>query len=171
LARRDRIGAAVEDLRHLDVAVPVTRVHGDYHLGQVLVAQGDFVIVDFEGEPARSLAERRAKHSPLKDVAGMLRSFCYAAESGRMGAAGGDASNQVAAGWAGVWEAATGAAFLTTYLDTIAGQGVLPADRAAVATLLEAYLLDKVLYELQYELDNRPTWVGIPLRGVLALGG
>jgi maltose alpha-D-glucosyltransferase/alpha-amylase len=147
------------------------RIHGDYHLGQVLRSHGDYVILDFEGEPARSLAARRAKQSPLKDVAGMLRSFSYAAYAAHNAFAQrrpDDAKNLEP--WANLWQNAVSTEFLRTYQQTIhaANPDLIP--RAAQAQLLlNAYLLEKSLYELLYELNNRPTWVRIPLAGILAL--
>jgi maltose alpha-D-glucosyltransferase / alpha-amylase len=147
------------------------RIHGDYHLGQVLRSHGDYVILDFEGEPARSLAARRAKQSPLKDVAGILRSFSYAAYAAHNAFAQrrpDDAKNLEP--WANLWQNAVSTEFLRTYQQTIhaANPDLIP--RAAQAQLLlNAYLLEKSLYELLYELNNRPTWVRIPLAGILAL--
>jgi len=147
-------------------------VHGDYHLGQVLRTRGDFVILDFEGEPARSLDERREKQSPIKDVAGMLRSFSYAAYSGLMRVLlrrPGDADRLEP--WARLWEQSVCSAFLRAYRLTMkaAGAGVVPAEAEVFEHLLEIYVLDKALYELAYELNNRPAWVRIPLAGILAL--
>lgn len=149
-----------------------TRIHGDYHLGQVLRTRGDFVILDFEGEPARSLDERREKQSPIKDVAGMLRSFSYAAYSGLMRVLmrrPGDADRLEP--WARLWEQSVCSAFLRAYRLTMkaAGGAVVPAEAEVFEQLLEIYVLDKALYELAYELNNRPAWVRIPLAGILAL--
>ncbi|MGE5231770.1 MAG: maltose alpha-D-glucosyltransferase [Deltaproteobacteria bacterium] len=146
------------------------RIHGDYHLGQVLRVKGDYVILDFEGEPARSLAERQEKQSPLKDVAGMLRSFSYAAYTGLLGytARRPEESGRLEP-WARLWETSTGGAFLTAYRETMAEAGLLPGSEEGIAWLLRAYLLDKALYELLYELHNRPGWVRIPLWGLLSL--
>ena len=146
------------------------RIHGDYHLGQVLRTRNDFVILDFEGEPARSLAERRAKHSPLKDVAGMLRSFSYAAGVGlfnHVSRRAGDREHLQP--WASLWEREVSAAFLRGYGTVTAGTGLLPDGPEACRAMLDAYLLDKALYELSYELNNRPDWVRIPLAGILSL--
>ncbi len=145
-----------------------TRIHGDYHLGQILRAKNDFVILDFEGEPARSLAERRRKQSPLKDVAGMLRSFSYAAFAGlqRFGQRRPDARNMDR--WAQLWVNAVTTSFLAGYrLGITAAPGLLPEPETA-QLLLQIALLEKSLYELQYELNNRPDWVRIPLAGILA---
>jgi maltose alpha-D-glucosyltransferase/alpha-amylase len=147
-----------------------TRVHGDYHLGQVLRSKNDFIILDFEGEPARSLAERRTKQSPLKDVAGMLRSFSYAAFSGLMKHTTRRPQDfERLEPWARLWEQAVSAEFLRSYRQTVAGISVVPSEPAAFQQLLEAYVLDKALYELVYELNNRPAWVRIPLAGIHAL--
>ncbi len=147
-----------------------TRVHGDYHLGQVLRVKEDFVILDFEGEPARPLAERRAKQSPLKDVAGMLRSYSYAAFVALMKytTRRPEDFTQLEP-WARLWQTAVSAEFLDAYRKTIGDSQIVPASSAAFDQLLQAYILDKALYELVYELNNRPTWVSIPLNGILSL--
>jgi maltose alpha-D-glucosyltransferase/alpha-amylase len=148
-----------------------TRIHGDYHLGQVLRSRNDYVILDFEGEPARSLAQRRAKQSPLKDVAGMLRSFSYAAYAALNTFAQrrpDDAKNLEP--WATFWQNAVSAEFLRAYRLTVteSNPDLIPGPQQS-QLLLSAYLLEKSLYELLYELDNRPAWVRIPLAGILAL--
>jgi maltose alpha-D-glucosyltransferase/alpha-amylase len=147
------------------------RIHGDYHLGQVLRSRGDFVILDFEGEPARSLTARRAKQSPIKDVAGMLRSFSYAAYTALNAFAQrrpDDAKNLEP--WTTLWQNAVSTEFLRAYQSTINATAPTLVPRANQSQLLlNAYLLEKALYELLYELDNRPTWVRIPLAGILAL--
>jgi maltose alpha-D-glucosyltransferase/alpha-amylase len=147
-----------------------TRIHGDYHLGQVLRSKGDFVILDFEGEPARSLAERRTKQSPLKDVAGMLRSFSYAAFSALMKYSSRRPEDfHRLEPWARLWEQSVSSAFLRTYCEFAKGVAVIPSDPLLFQQLLEAYVIDKALYELAYELNNRPNWVLIPLTGILSL--
>lgn len=147
-----------------------TRTHGDYHLGQVLWTGQDFVIVDFEGEPARPLSARRAKASPLRDVAGMLRSFHYAAYQGL-----GDASRagllrlehaEHAETWARAWQLAVSGAYLRAWLETARGAPFLPATSGELRGLLELFLTEKAVYELAYELNNRPAWVGLPLQGI-----
>jgi maltose alpha-D-glucosyltransferase/alpha-amylase len=145
-----------------------TRIHGDLHLGQVLRVKNDYTFLDFEGEPTTSLAARRAKHSPLKDVAGMLRSFSYAAwvSLQQFTDRGPDAFPRLAP-WAVQWERAAAAAFLRAYRATPGVERFLPADAADLATILEAYVLDKAFYEVLYELNNRPAWVWIPLRYIL----
>jgi maltose alpha-D-glucosyltransferase/alpha-amylase len=147
-----------------------TRIHGDYHLGQVLRAKGDFVILDFEGEPARSLADRRTKQSPLKDVAGMLRSFSYAAFSALMKYSSRRPEDfHRLEPWAQLWEQSVASAFLRTYCETAKGVEVVPSEPRLFQQLLEAYVIDKAFYELVYELNNRPGWVLIPLIGILGL--
>jgi maltose alpha-D-glucosyltransferase/alpha-amylase len=149
-----------------------TRIHGDYHLGQVLWVEGDFYILDFEGEPTRSLEERRMKESPLKDVAGMLRSFSYAAYAGLFSHTAARKSQfERLERWARVWQTWASASFLKGYLGSISAAAVLPAAPAQQRTLLDLFLLDKALYELQYELNNRPDWLRIPIRGMEDLLG
>jgi maltose alpha-D-glucosyltransferase/alpha-amylase len=162
----DRIG----ELTGAPVEATKTRVHGDYHLGQVLVAKADFYLLDFEGEPARPLAERRIKTSPMKDVAGMLRSFDYAAETAASRAADVDpATREVISDLARVWRDATVRAFLAGYRSAIGDCSSFPRDRAAAARLGQLFLLEKALYEICYEAANRPTWLRIPMAGVLSL--
>ena len=147
-----------------------TRIHGDYHLGQVLVARNDVMIIDFEGEPRRGLDERREKSSPLRDVAGMLRSFGYASATAlsRHAENHGGAGEEVARRAAG-WLEATNAAFLSAYTASIAGSGILPEDEAITRELVDFFVMQKAIYEIGYELANRPDWVGIPLDGALSL--
>ncbi len=141
-----------------DAGVAKTRVHGDYHLGQVLKTAVSWVVIDFEGEPLRPIAERRALHSPLKDVAGMLRSFNYARHAAeRSGAVGAD-----------TWEVAARRAFLGAYCERARAGGArfLPGSGEAVSRALAALEVEKALYELEYELGNRPDWAEIPLRAL-----
>jgi maltose alpha-D-glucosyltransferase/alpha-amylase len=170
LGRRDALFAQIDRVTALRPAAVKTRVHGDYHLGQVLWAEGDFFIFDFEGEPARPLAERRAKQSPLKDVAGMLRSFSYAAYASLFAhtLARPDEFDRLER-WARLWQIWSAAAFLKAYLAAAGRAPFLPPDPAQAGALLEAFVLDKALYELHYELNNRPDWVRIPLSDLLAL--
>jgi len=164
LLRQVRTGPPVE------FAISKTRVHGDYHLGQVLWVEGDFYILDFEGEPTRPLAERRAKQSPLKDVAGMLRSYSYAAYAGLFAhTSGRSAEFARLEPWARLWQTWTTAAFLRGYLERTSGALFLPAEPSQRDALLRFFMLNKALYELNYELDNRPEWVRIPLWGILEL--
>jgi maltose alpha-D-glucosyltransferase/alpha-amylase len=152
------------------------RCHGDYHLGQVLWTGKDFVIMDFEGEPARPLNERRIKRSPLRDVAGMLRSFHYAAYSGlfdfrdRRGLVVEEELEAVDF-WARFWHLWVSVIFLKAYMEVAIQGDFLPASSEELRTLLDMYLLEKVIYEMGYELNNRPDWVRIPLQGIQQLLG
>jgi maltose alpha-D-glucosyltransferase/alpha-amylase len=164
LRRFQRISAAkIEATR--------TRVHGDYHLGQVLFTGKDFMIIDFEGEPVRPISERRIKRSPLRDVAGMLRSYQYAAYSAlfsRISATtvSPDETARLRR-WADYWAFWVSSAFLHSYLETAAGASFLPASRQDLETLLEVFLLEKLIYEVNYEMNNRPAWLSIPISGML----
>ena len=147
-----------------------TRIHGDYHLGQVLWVENDYIILDFEGEPTRTVEERRAKYSPIRDVAGMLRSYHYAAYAGLF-AFTQDRPADLAPliPWADLWHQWTSATFLQHYLRSANGAAFVPQDPQEFARLLDSFILAKSLYELVYELNNRPDWVRIPLMGVLEL--
>jgi maltose alpha-D-glucosyltransferase/alpha-amylase len=154
------------------------RCHGDYHLGQVLFTGKDFVIIDFEGEPARSITERRIKRSPLRDVAGMVRSFHYAAYSALLGQGGARGrspglirAEDVAASapWAYFWYQSVSSAFLQAYRQVVAATPLLPADPDEFRLLLGSHLLEKAIYELGYEMNHRPDWVQIPVLGILEL--
>jgi maltose alpha-D-glucosyltransferase/alpha-amylase len=148
------------------------RIHGDYHLGQVLFTGKDFVIIDFEGEPARSLSERRIKRSPLRDIAGMIRSFHYAAYFGLLKEASIRSEDiPVLEPWADLWYRYVSGIFLKSYLDTTGKAPFIPAEREELNTMLRAFLLEKAVYELGYELNNRPEWVVIPLKGIKNLIG
>jgi trehalose synthase-fused probable maltokinase len=155
LGRGEEVREQLRLLTHAGSVGKVIRIHGDYHLGQTMWSDvtEDWVILDFEGEPARSLTERRRKRSPLRDVAGMLRSFAYLAI-----AAGGDHEFE---------ERARGR-FLDGYLETV-DAGLLPVGQAAIERILSVYELEKAVYELRYELDNRPEWVSIPVAGIQRL--
>ena len=147
-----------------------TRIHGDYHLGQVLYTGSDFVIIDFEGEPARSLSERRAKRSPLQDVAGMLRSFHYAAFSFQLNSSdettASKIKNQNVSIWAEQWYACVADRFLSAYFENVGGASFIPPSHDELSALLRLHLLEKAVYELGYELNNRPAWIAIPLAGI-----
>ncbi len=143
------------------------RIHGDYHLGQVLYTGNDFVIIDFEGEPARSLSERRLKKSPLVDVAGMIRSFHYAACSALFKhALSGPEDMTRAKPWIELWYRYVSGVFLRSYLNTARHSSLVPEEREDINTLLRIFLLEKAVYEIGYELNNRPDWVIIPLNGI-----
>ena len=170
LAARERLLAAIERLVPETLELQKIRCHGDYHLGQALVVNNDFILVDFEGEPGRDFAERRCKESPLKDVAGMLRSFDYVAamavdavsrdrpdDRDRLGAL------------ADAWRAAVGDTFLEGYARQVAGGAFWPADADIAHTLVDLFALEKAFYELRYEFGNRPQWIPVPIRGLVQL--
>jgi maltokinase len=144
---------------HIGVAGRLIRTHGDYHLGQTLFTDRGWIVLDFEGEPARPLPERRLKRSPLRDVAGMLRSFAYAASA-----------SEILRGVAAPegWEQRAREAFLDGYTGSVE-RSLLPPGQEATANLLSVFELEKAVYELRYELNNRPDWVGIPVAGIARL--
>jgi maltose alpha-D-glucosyltransferase/alpha-amylase len=142
------------------------RIHGDYHLGQLLYTGKDFVILDFEGEPARPLSERKLKRSALRDVAGMMRSFQYAAYSALWQPAMRKEDVPFLERWADLWYRHMGSVFLQSYLKTTGMAIFIPQNTEDRQIMLEAYLLDKAVYEIGYELNNRPAWVVIPVRGI-----
>ena len=157
------------------IATQRIRFHGDFHLGQVLYTGKDFVIIDFEGEPARPVGERRLKRSPLRDVAGMLRSFHYAAHAGLLQQ---KERGSVPAGkldsfqeWARFWQRWVSVGYLKAYLATAGNASFLPKTAVELKILLDAFLIEKAIYELGYELNHRPDWVAIPLQGILQLLG
>ncbi|HVV17459.1 MAG TPA: hypothetical protein VHH90_09675 [Polyangia bacterium] len=178
---RQAVARLLRDFSEQPIETAKIRTHGDLHLGQVLAvaradgaadddaAIDDFVIIDFEGEPARPLHERRAKGSPLRDVMGMVRSFDYAPEAALR--QGGDSGAGNRAGWARLWTRQVTASYLRAYLETVGRAPFVPRDRAQLARLLTYYELEKVVYEVGYELNNRPDWLDIPLRGLLAVVG
>jgi maltose alpha-D-glucosyltransferase/alpha-amylase len=170
-ALEERVRALAEET--LDAGDPGMRIrhHGDYHLGQVLrTVEGRWMIIDFEGEPSRPLEERRARHSPLRDVAGMLRSFAYAAASGAMRIGGLGRDSQLETRVAR-WEREARENFLGGYLaeQGAAADALLPSTAAGATALLGLFEAEKLFYELGYELDNRPAWAWIPLRGIAKL--
>jgi maltose alpha-D-glucosyltransferase/alpha-amylase len=167
LHRKEECLAAIDQLSKGRVSASKTRIHGDYHLGQVLVAQNDFYIIDFEGEPARSLQERRVKSSPFKDVAGMLRSFEYAEWSALFSIAEHEADSVgKLLPFASAWRRCAQETFLNSYFATIGDCASCPKDRAEADRLLNLFTLEKALYEICYEATNRPTWLRIPITGL-----
>jgi trehalose synthase-fused probable maltokinase len=156
LGRGEEVREQLRLLTHAGSSGRVIRTHGDYHLGQTLWKSNDWIILDFEGEPARMLVERRRKRSPLRDVAGMLRSFAYAATAAEL---------RRDAEIAEDWEERARERFLESYLETVDAT-LLPPGDAAVDRMLAVFELEKAVYELRYELDNRPDWVGIPVAGI-----
>jgi maltose alpha-D-glucosyltransferase/alpha-amylase len=170
LALQDRLLARFEAVVAEETAGRKIRIHGDYHLGQVLVTRNDFVIVDFEGEPGHSVEERRAKQSPLRDVAGMLRSFSYVEHSALRSAAHDEVEFTKLAPLAQAWTRQVREAFLSAY-DAEAKPSALYGAFTSGRGLLGLFELEKALYELRYELNNRPSWAGIPLQGILETAG
>jgi maltose alpha-D-glucosyltransferase/alpha-amylase len=170
LARRDEIFTRLTAPSLGAAVVMKTRYHGDFHLGQVLVVTDDFMIVDFEGEPGRDPAVRRRKSSPLRDVAGMLRSINYVAVAAVRGVAT-DRGEDISAlePLARTWEQRSAAAFLDGYRTAIAGCAAYPSEPEGAQRLLELFVLEKAFYEMSYELANRPSWLRIPLEGIRAI--
>lgn len=168
LALKDEILHSFQDIYSRKIEATKTRIHGDYHLQQVLFNGRDFFIIDFEGEPMHSISERRLKRTPFKDVAGMIRSFHYVAYGQLL-------LNQnyrkedmpLLEQWARQWFHYVSNYFLTAYLDRTQGQSFVPADEASMRLLLRSYLLEKAVYEMGYEMNSRPDWLRIPLKGVL----
>ena len=142
------------------------RIHGDYHLGQLVYTGKDFVILDFEGEPARPLSDRKMKRSAVRDVAGMMRSFQYAAYAALWQHTIRKEDEPFLERWADLWYRQTSSLFLQSYLKTTTGAVFIPKNSDDLQVMLEAYLLDKAVYEIGYELNNRPSWVLIPIRGI-----
>jgi len=165
------IDAKLRQITSAKLDVTRIRCHGDYHLGQVLFTGDDFVIIDFEGEPGRSTAERRYKRSPLRDVAGMLRSYAYAVDSALASERVRAEDRARLAPFAEAFRAWVCVSFVRTYIEGIKGQAYAPRTAAGARTLLEFFELEKAVYEVNYELNNRPALVGIPLNGLLRIVG
>ncbi len=175
LARKKEIIGTFDALTGLEITAKRIRCHGDYHLGQILYTGRDFVIIDFEGEPARAVSERRIKRSPLYDVAGMVRSFHYAAHSALIEEQARGLFHPenvpLMASWADYWYRWVGAAFLKRYMEVAAEGNYLPKTGHEFEVLFNAFLMEKAIYEIGYEMDNRPDWIAIPLEGIEQLLG
>lgn len=173
LAIEERIRARFKPLVDTPINAQRIRFHGDFHLGQVLYTGADFKIIDYEGEPARGLEERRRKGLAMRDVAGMIRSFQYAPYAALFGAVPVLTHTAdtlpVLLSYANFWTACVGAAYLQGYFGAAAGLSSVPPNSQERKLLLDIFLLQKALYEVGYELNNRPDWVSIPLRGILTL--
>jgi len=169
LAQADAVQARIDAVRTLPPSGCRTRIHGDYHLGQVLVAKADLMIIDFEGEPHRSLDDRRRKGCALRDVAGMLRSLDYAAWSAWRLHTGIGSPREAAAARLARWRRQAETDFLSAYEAAIAGSPAHPADPHFARAILDLFLIRKAAYEVGYELSSRPAWVEIPLSGLLAI--
>lgn len=149
------------------IAARKIRIHGDYHLGQVLFTGKDFIIIDLEGEPARPLGERRLKYSAFRDIGGMIRSFHYAVSQQFLNHTTTRPEDAPALqSWVPVWYDYVSGVFLSSYLATVDGANFVPADRDSLHRMLTVYLLEKAVYEVSYELDNRPDWLAIPITGL-----
>lgn len=170
LGMKDELLKCFKRIYSYKIPVMKIRNHGDYHLGQVLWTGKDFIIIDFEGEPARAFSERRLKRSPLRDIAGMIRSFHYASYSTIMAP---EFDQQRKEGelekWAEAWFYNISRQFLQSYYKKAGKANFIPAKKEDLEILLETYLLEKAVYELNYELNNRPDWVLIPLRGIKSI--
>ncbi|MCL2723182.1 MAG: putative maltokinase [Polyangiaceae bacterium] len=165
--RQGEIETRLRSMTSLDDAGKKTRVHGDLHLGQVLFTGSDFMLIDFEGEPARTPQERREKRSPLVDIAGMLRSYDYAAATAL---ALRDATERMRLlPWAKLWKRAASVSLLEGWIGAVSTTDILPKDAAAERVLLDFFLFEKCIYEIGYEMDNRPDWLEIPVAGLLEL--
>jgi maltose alpha-D-glucosyltransferase/alpha-amylase len=173
LDREEELKKRLTKLRTTRIDAVRIRHHGDYHLGQVLYTGQDFVIIDFEGEPGRPLSERRLKRSPLRDATGMIRSFDYAASAALFGQVPGltprpDAADRVAI-WAALWTAWSSAYFMKGYLKTAGKAPFVPQTAESLRLLFDCLLIEKAVYEVAYELNNRPEWVRIPINGILKI--
>lgn len=170
LSMRSQVLEQFKQIYHHKISTLKIRTHGDYHLGQVLYTGRDFNIIDFEGEPARAFSERRIRRSPLRDVAGMIRSFHYAAYAALFDM---QLSNQrkeeSLENWAEVWYRQNASLYLKAYLQDMQGSGLVPDNEGDLRILLQTYLLEKAVYELGYELNNRPDWLMIPIRGIQSI--
>ena len=167
LGMKESILNVLRNIYRKKIDVTKIRIHGDYHLGQVLYTGKDFIITDFEGEPARSYSERRLKRSPMRDVAGMIRSFHYAAFGSLVldsHIRHEDFSKLIP--FVDQWYHYMSGFFMKAYLETVEGSPFVPDNKEDLNTLMTTFLLEKAIYELNYELNNRPGWVLIPLRGI-----
>ena len=171
IGMKQKLMSKFNDLKSATVDSIRARIHGDFHLGQVLYTGNDFAIIDFEGEPMRSIGDRRTKRSQIRDIAGMIRSFQYAAYSYmyKTVVLQKDREKDKVEKLVSVWSNAVSRIYLKSYVDRVKGSKILPSDANCFRVLLEAYLLEKAIYEVGYELNNRPEWAIIPLRGVLEL--
>lgn len=166
LAERDQILDLAARRSEKSATTLLTRAHGDFHLGQILVTEGDAVIIDFEGEPARNLAERRAKTSPLRDAAGLLRSLDYLVATATLeNDAVSDHHDERRRQLIVRFGTSAKRLFLENYTHALAGSSNLPSDPQTVQELLDIFLLEKAAYEIAYEARNRPKWLPIPLFG------
>jgi maltose alpha-D-glucosyltransferase/alpha-amylase len=165
LSRRQEAESLIRGFGDLVPSGGKSRIHGDYHLGQILIGQADIYIIDFEGEPRRTLDERRARSSPLRDIAGMLRSFDYAAFAALDRVRAKHGLSEMAEAAAKAWRDRSIARFRAAYADATDGLPTIPEDD----NLLRLFMFQKAFYEIGYEATNRPAWLSVPIRGVLSL--
>jgi maltose alpha-D-glucosyltransferase/alpha-amylase len=170
LTYRDTLAARLGEVLPEHVDARKIRHHGDFHLGQMLIVRDDIYIIDFEGEPRRSLAERRLKAPAARDVAGLIRSIDYSATAAfeRALLAGPDEHGRIAAGLED-WRVHSVATFLEAYREALGDHDLWPKDRGAADRLLDFFLLEKAFYEIEYELSHRPDWLRVPLAGALRI--
>jgi maltose alpha-D-glucosyltransferase/alpha-amylase len=167
---REAICLYIEGLKSSNFTGSKIRVHGDFHLGQVLIAKDDAYILDFEGEPRQSLEQRRVKAPPARDVAGFLRSIDYATSAAIDRAPNITAEERSSLGpRIRSWGARLSGAFWESYRETLARMDIWPADEAKAQELLNLFQLEKAFYEIEYEVTNRPSWAHIPLEGTLRI--
>lgn len=167
LAKEKEILGRLSRLTNKKIDSMKIRIHGDYHLGQVLCTGNDFIIIDFEGEPARSISERRLKRSALRDVASMIRSFHYPAYAILYNKKTyTEQEIRDLEPWAEAWYSYIASAFLKSYFDTVNTASFIPTNLKELEMMLDAYLIEKAIYEIGYELNNRPDWLAIPLKGI-----
>jgi maltose alpha-D-glucosyltransferase/alpha-amylase len=167
LAMRSQILAAFKRIYSRKIDTMKVRIHGDYHLGQVLFTGKDLVILDFEGEPARPYSERRLKRTPIRDVAGMIRSYHYAPYASLfLDAKLSETDRNKLMPFADLWFHYMSGFFMEAYLQAVKDSPLVPKNEEDLRVLLQTFLLEKAIYELNYELNNRPDWVLIPLRGI-----
>jgi maltose alpha-D-glucosyltransferase/alpha-amylase len=171
LEREDTLRGRFNTLRDTRLSGMRTRHHGDYHLGNVLYTGSDFMVANFDGDFTRPMSERRIKRTPIKDVASMVRSFHYVSHAVLFNHVPGIVTTPDAdwrlERWAKAWYEWVSALFLRGYFETAAGADYLPKTQEEIKTLLDAYILEKGLIEVEYELEHRPDWVRIPLHGIL----
>jgi maltose alpha-D-glucosyltransferase/alpha-amylase len=168
LLYRPKVVDLLDRLATINEELTKIRCHGDYHLGQVLYSGGDFFILDFEGEPSKPLEQRTAKQTPLKDVAGMVRSFSYATYASLFLFTHNRAEDlESFLPWAKACEAWSSASFLKGYLNAMEGSHLVPSDRGEFFRALLPFMIDKAFYEVFYEVNNRPDWLRVPVSSVL----
>jgi maltose alpha-D-glucosyltransferase/alpha-amylase len=166
---KDKIFQRIEGVKNTKLSGKLIRTHGDYHLGQVLFTGTDFIITDFEGEPTRPLSQRRQKHIALRDIGGMIRSFHYASYSPVLNNKYNSAETESLLYWSGQWYQYVSERFLNSYFNNLSKTDFLPSAPDEIEYLLDFYMLEKAIYELDYELHNRPSWLIVAAKGILQI--